>query len=129
MIGRPVTGPALVDRLAGGDRAKLIVRTVLETITGTRTIESAGEVIGCNHAYVHVLRERLLTAMVAAAEPRPHGPPPKPDPDPALADALAEAEARARDARIELEFERCRTELALTLGPRLGRKKNRRRHS
>lgn len=127
MMGRPVTGPALIDRLDGGDRAKLIVRTVLETIAGTRTIESAGAVIDCNHAYVHVLRDRLLTAMVAAAEPRPHGPPPTPDPDPALADALAEAKQRAADAQIEVEFERCRTELALVLGPRLGGKKNRRR--
>lgn len=127
MMGRPVTGPALIDRLDGGDRAKLIVRTVLETIAGTRTIESAGAVIDCNQAYVHVLRDRLLTAMVAAAEPRPHGPPPTPDPDPALADALAEAKQRAADAQIEVEFERCRTELALVLGPRLGGKKNRRR--
>ena len=127
MLGRPATGPALVDRLPGGDRAKLIVRTILETIAGTRTIDDAAAAIECNHAYVHALRERLLAAMVAAAEPRPHGPPPNPPADDALTAALAAAETRARDAQVALELERCRAELALVFGPRLGRKKNRRR--
>jgi len=31
----------LIDPLDGSERAKLIVRTLLETITGTRTIDSA----------------------------------------------------------------------------------------
>ena len=122
MNGRPVVGPALIDRLDGSDRAKLIVRTLLETITGTRTIDSAAEVLGCNGAYVHALRERLLTATIAAAEPRAHGPAPKPTPDAATVDALAAANARACDAEVALEMERCRVELALVLGPRLGAK-------
>jgi hypothetical protein len=124
MMGRPVLGSALVDRLPGGDRAKLIARTIIDTMGGACTIDDAAQAIGCNRAYVHVLRERLLTAMVTAAEPRPHGPPPKPDPisdpDAAIAAALAAAEARARDAEVACELERCRTELALVLGPRLG---------
>ena len=129
MMGRPVLGSALVDRLPGGDRAKLIARTIIDTLDGACTVDDAAQAIGCNHAYVHALRERLLTAMVTAAEPRPHGPPPKPEADPAVVGALAAAHARMRDAEIALEFERCRTELALVLGPRLGqhRKKNRRR--
>ena len=122
MNGRPVTGPALIDRLDGSDRAKLIVRTLLETITGARTIDSAAEVLDCNGAYVHALRERLLTATIAAAEPRAHGPAPKPTPDAATVDALAAANARACDAEVALEMERCRVELALVLGPRLGAK-------
>ena len=122
MNGRPVTGPALIDRLDGSNRAKLIVRTLLETITGTRTIDSAAEVLDCNGAYVHALRERLLTATIAAAEPRAHGPAPKPTPDAATVDALAAANARACDAEVALEMERCRVELALVLGPRLGAK-------
>jgi len=120
--GRPVSGPALIDRLDGSERAKLIVRTLLETITGARTIDSAAEALGCNGAYVHALRERLLTATIAAAEPRPHGPAPKPVPDAATIDALAAANARARDAEVALELERCRSELAMVLGPRLGAK-------
>jgi len=122
-MGRPATGPALVDGLAGSDRAKLIVRTMLETISGTRTIDDAAHALECNRAYVHALRERLLLATIAAAEPRTTGPKPKP---PLPADAQAQvndAERRARDAQVALELERCRTELALVLGPRLGRKK------
>lgn len=123
-LGRPIVGPALVDRLAGSDRAKLIVRTILETLGGHRTIDDAAAVLDCNRAYVHALRERLLTATIAAAEPR------KPGPKPKAAEAddgdtpLREAQRRAKDAQIALELERCRTELALVLGPRLARKKN-----
>lgn len=123
MLGRPITGPALVERLAGSDRAKLITRTILETISGARTIDSAGSVLDCNGAYVHALRERLLVAAIAAAEPRTPGPKPKPAPEPEVADALRAAEARAKDAEVALELERCRAELALVIGPRLGRAK------
>ncbi|MBA3937744.1 MAG: hypothetical protein H0X38_09795, partial [Planctomycetes bacterium] len=50
-----------------GDAAtqeRLIVRTLLETISGVRTIGSAAEILDCNGAYVHALRERLLTATI-----------------------------------------------------------------
>ncbi len=123
MSGRPTTGPALVDHLDGSARAKLIVRTLLETISGTRSIASAAQALDCNGAYVHALRTRLLTATIAAAEPRPHGPPPTPEPDVATLTAIAAAEARARDAEVALELERCRSELALVLGPRLDRRR------
>jgi hypothetical protein len=131
MIGRPILGAGLVDRLQGSDRAKLIVRTLLETISGQRTIDEAAKVLDCNGAYVHALRERLLTATIAAAEPRPHGPAPKPEIDAVTREAIDTAEARARDAEVALELERCRSELALVFGPRLSRrafrKKNRTR--
>jgi len=131
MIGRPILGAGLVDRLQGSDRAKLIVRTLLETISGQRTIDEAATILECNGAYIHALRERLLTATIAAAEPRPHGPVPKPAPDEGTRDAIDTAEARARDAEVALELERCRSELALVFGPRLSRrayrKKNRMR--
>lgn len=125
-IGRPVTGPALVDTLAGSDRAKLIVRTILETISGARTIDDAAATLACNRAYVHALRERLLTATIAAAEPRTPGPKPKAPLPPEVDAQLREAERRLKDAHVALELERSRTELALALGPRLG-KKNRQR--
>lgn len=124
-MARPPTGPALVDTLDGSDRAKRIVRTLLETIAGTRTIDEAAIELDCNRAYVHALRDRLLTATIAAAEPRKSGPKPK-APDTDDAQRLADAEQRARDAEVALELQRCRTELALVLGPRLRRtKKNR----
>ncbi len=128
MIGRPTLGPALVDRLAGSDRAKLIVRTMLETISGALTIDDAARALDCNGAYVHALRERLLMATIAAAEPRTTGPKPKPPLTPDVAAQIQAAERRATDAEVALELERCRTELALTLGSRIGRsKKNSRR--
>lgn len=121
-IGRPPLGPVLVDSLPGSDHAKHVARTILETIAGTRTIESAAEALDCNRAYVHALRERLLTATIAAAEPRKPGPKPAPPLPPDAAAALADAERRAKDAEVALELERCRAELALVLGPRLAQK-------
>jgi hypothetical protein len=122
MTGRPPIGPALVDALPGSDRAKHIVRTLLETISGARTIDDAAEALDCNRAYVHALRERLLIATIAAAEPRTPGPKPKPPLPAEAATAIAEAHQRARDAQVALELERCRSELALVLGPRLVQK-------
>lgn len=128
MLGRPVTGPTLVDRLPGSDRAKLIVRTILETIGGTRTIDSAAKTLDCNHAYVHALRNRLLAATIAAAEPRTPGPKPQQPSEEEVNAAIAEAAERTNDAQVALELERCRTELSLALGPRIGRGKKRARY-
>jgi hypothetical protein len=102
------------------------------------TIDQAGAALDCNHAYVHRLRDQLLDGLIAAAEPRKPGPKPAglvasmagadgdhDGPSTVIA-ALAEANRRASDAEVALELERCRTELALVLGPRI--KKNGRRH-
>ena len=127
MMGRPILGPDLVEHLDGSDRAKLVTRTILETITGSCTIAQAGERMECNRAYVHVLRQRLLEAMLEAAEPRTPGPVPKPAPDPALTSALCDAEKRLKDAEVALELERLRTEMVQVFGQRPTPEKNRRR--
>lgn len=127
MMGRPILGPDLVEHLDGSDRAKLVTRTILGTIAGSCTIAQAGERMECNRAYVHVLRQRLLEAMLEAAEPRPPGPVPKPAPDPALTSALCDAEKRLKDAEVALELERLRTEMVQVFGQRPTPKKNRRR--
>lgn len=127
MMGRPILGPDLVDHLDGSDRAKLMTRTILETISGICTVEAAAERLDCDRSYVHALRHRLLGAMLAAAEPRTPGPVPKPAPDPVLSRALMDAEKRLKDAEVALEFERLRTEMVQVFGQRLTPKKNRRR--
>jgi hypothetical protein len=127
MMGRPILGPDLVDHLNGSDRAKLMTRTILETISGICTIEEAAERLDCDRSYIHALRHRLLGAMLAAAEPRTPGPTPKPPPDPVLTSALCDAEQRLRDAEVALEFERLRTEMVQVFGQRPTVKKNRRR--
>jgi len=135
-MARPPTGPTLVDHRPGSDGAKHRARVILETIAGTMSIADAGAALDCNHAYVHRLRDQLLDGLIAAAEPRKPGPKPALVPslavggdggcdDPAVAAAVAEANRRVSDAEVALELERCRTELALVLGPRI--KKNGRR--
>ena len=129
-MARPPTGPSLVDRLPGSDEAKHRTRIILETITGARSIEQAAQALDCNRSYVHALREQILTAAIQGAEARTPGPksqPPSPEESQA---AVIAAERLALDAKVALELERCRTELALVLGPRIGKapkKKHRRR--
>jgi hypothetical protein len=127
MMGRPILGPELVEHATThSDRAKLVTRTILETIAGTCTIAQAGERLACNRAYVHVLRQRLLDAMLDAAEPRTPGPVPKPAPDPVLSSALLDAQKRLKDAEVALELERLRTEMVQVFGQRPTPKKKRR---
>lgn len=134
-MARPPTGPALVHRLDGSSAAKTKTAIILETIAGTMSIEEAAEQLGVTRAYVFVLRDQILAGAIAAAEPRTPGPKPTvPDADrdaqAAVRQLLHASEQRAKDAEIALELERCRSELALVLGPRLkknGRKQKRSR--
>jgi hypothetical protein len=128
-MGRPTLGPELVDRLDGSDQAKLATRTILATLAGRCTIDDASVALDCDRSYVHVLRYRMLEAMVAAAEPRSPGRPPLPASDPVLSDRLFATEKRLKDAEIALEMERLRTEIVQVFGSRLAPKpkKNRRR--
>lgn len=125
-MARPPTGPDLVNRLNGSAGAKHRAQVILETIAGTYSVEEAALALDCNTAYLHRLRDQLLDGMIAAAEPRAPGRKPAPPPTrDEQAAVLAAVQRRATDAEVALELERCRVELALTLGPRV--KKNKRR--
>ena len=125
-MARPPTGPELVNRLNGSAGAKRRALVILETVTGSCSVEEAALALDCNTAYLHRLRDQLLDGMIAAAEPRTPGRKPEPPPPATtMAALLAAANQRISDAEVALELERSRVELALVLGPRV--KKNKRR--
>lgn len=117
-MARPSTGPALVQRLAGSDDAKLRTEVVLDTIAGRCTLDDAAERLGVARSYLVILRDQILQGAIAAAEPRKSGPKPRTKEADLIAE-LAQSRRLAKDLEIALELERCRVELAAVLGPRL----------
>lgn len=115
--GRKPTGPNLVERLEGSERAKARLKAVLETLAGQRTIPDACDELGIQESMFHKLRSEVLQTALGRLEPRPLGRPPQQPPhDP----RLAELEEENLRLRAELKAVEVRRELAENL-PRLAR--------
>ncbi len=124
-MARPPTGPSIVDSAAGSDAARQRARLILETIAGTTSVQDAADALGVSPQRFHDLRRDIITATVAACEPKRLG---RPTATPAVPDAAARAAAeqarRISDLEVELEISRLREELiASGLGNRLARVK------
>ena len=115
-MGRPAKGPRLVDRLEGSAQAKERLTVILETVSGTRSVASACEVLGLSEAAFHRLRQRTLADAVASLEPRRMGRPPQAvAPETARVAALEQQVARLT---LEVEAAQVREQIARTM-PRL----------
>lgn len=128
MRGRKPSGPRLVERAEGSRRAKLRLRTILETIAGETSIGEACAALGIGEAAFHKLRARVLQEAVESLEPRTPGRPPKEDD--AASDEIESLEAQVQELERELQASRIREQLALTMPQILGErpeKKKRRR--
>jgi hypothetical protein len=111
-MARPSLGPALVDRLSGSDAARQRTRLMLETISGTTSVEAAADQLGISTQRFHDLRDELLQATITAAEPKPLGRPAKePTVDERVRAALAESDQTINDLTVRLELARLREEL------------------
>jgi hypothetical protein len=96
-MARPTTGPSLIDGLEGSANAKRRARLVLETLAGLVSVDEAARQLEITPQRFHVLRDELLSRMVAEAEPKPAGRPPSvPSEDERLAAARAEGAAEER---------------------------------
>lgn len=120
-MARPPTGPALIDPLDGSPYAKERARLVLETIAGTRSLDDAASALQISASRFHVLRQELLSVMIAGAEPKPVGRPPKPPP---VCDTAATDRQATLDRKVEQELDRLRLEVETVLGPRLKAHRN-----
>lgn len=106
-MGRPPTGPKLVDRLDGSPLAKARLRAIVASFSGESSALEAARSLGCNEPCFHALRTRTLQEALRGLEPR------KPGRKPKVVDPKDEEIARLRG---ELE----RTQHALkTLDTRL----------
>ena len=116
--GRKPTGANLVEGLEGSERAKTRLKTILETLSGQRTIPEACEELGIQETMFHRVRSAVLQTALDRLEPRPLGRPPLPS-NPQDAH-VAELEEENLKLRVELKAAEVRRELAVNL-PRLAK--------
>ena len=112
-VGRPPSGPKLVDSLDADVEAKTKLRLILETISGQRTVEDAAATLGVSTTYFHELRTRALTQAAQSLEPQPIGRPPTTTSS--ENSAMKELQDRLKQMEVELEAARIREEIALVM--------------
>ena len=116
--GRKPTGPNLVERLEGSERAKTRLKIILETLSGQRTIPDACNELGIQESMFHRVRSEVLQTALSRLEPRPLGRPSQHPPPHDL--RVAELEEENLRLHIELKASEVRRELAEKL-PRLAK--------
>jgi hypothetical protein len=110
VAGRKPVGPALAQRVSGSELARARLEVLLETITGSKSMDEACQALGIQKTRLFKLRTRVLEAAAAALEPLPMGRPPQAvSPEAAR---IAELETQINELTVELEASRLRVELA-----------------
>lgn len=122
-MSRPSKGFEHVDGLEGDATSKARLRAILETLSGTTSVEEACRTLSISPSRFHALREDALSGALSALSPSAPGRPAAPLPDPRV-EALQRENA---DLRSELEVSRIRAEIAIGMphliqAPRGGQK-------
>ena len=112
--GRPPEGPQHVNRLEGDDEAKRRLRVVLETLSGTKSIEEACDELHVSASRFHEMRREALQSALDGLAPGASGRPRRPEPD-ADPERLSTLEDQNRELQAELLASMVRTEIALAL--------------
>lgn len=94
--GRPPLGIKLVDGLGGSECARERLKVILETVAGSKSIESAAGELGIKKSRFHVIRTEMLEAARESLEPGPTGRPRK-DSAGASADAYGALSRRCQE--------------------------------
>ncbi len=112
--GRRPHGPQHVDRLDGENEAKQRLRVILETLSGTKTIEAASAELGVSESRFHEIRSEALQGALDGLAPGVSGRPRRTEPevDP---DRLEALERENQELQAELRASMVRTELALAM--------------
>lgn len=110
-MSRPTKGVEHVDSLDGDAASKERLSTVLETIAGIRSVESACARLAISPARFHDLRRLALEGALAALTPKPAGRPRAPGESP----EVARLKAENSNLKCDLEAARIREEIALVM--------------
>lgn len=116
--GRPPKGASLVEELSCSELARERLRVVLETLSGTMTIEAACAALDVGPSRFHAMRTRFLAEAAELLEPRSPGPAKVPE---ATESARLEVDRLKRevdDLRLQLMAAHLREELALAMPAR-----------
>ena len=111
--GRKPSGSKLVDSMEGSESAKRRLKVILETLSGSMSIEEACEELGIGPAAFHKLRSRTMQEALDSLAPRPMGRPAK-EKTPEQA-RIEELEGEIADLEMELEGSRLRERIALVM--------------
>lgn len=121
--GRRPDGTQHVNRLDGEDEAKHRLRVVLETLSGTKSIEEACDELHVSASRFHEIRhdapQGALDGLAPAASGRPRRPQPEADPE-----HVAAIERENHELKADLLASMVRTEMAIGM-PHLFTKKAR----
>jgi hypothetical protein len=103
-MSRPPLGPALIDKLEGSADAKRRARLVVETLAGLVSVEDAAQQLDVSPQRFHVLRDDLLSSMIAQAEPKPVGRPPSTSSEDERLEQARQEGAAAERAKVQSEW-------------------------
>ena len=111
--GRKPSGSKLVDSMEGSESAKRRLKVILETLSGSMSIEEACGELGIGPAAFHKLRSRTVQEALESLAPRSMGRPAK-EKTPEQA-RIEELEGEIADLEMELEGSRLRERIALVM--------------
>jgi hypothetical protein len=130
-MARPIAIEQLVESLGeASPLARERLSAVLTSSAGVTQVQEAAAALGISSQRFHILRERILSGALSAAEPRPAGRPANEE-DPeiaALRNEVSELKRKLADQKIYAEIDRLRDAmLAAGMGRKLKRLQKKRR--
>lgn len=118
--GRPQLGVEHVSKLDGAEDEKRRLRVILDTVSGTKTVEEACAELQIAASHFHRMRERALAGALFALAPKPTGRPAKQE---AKSEREKQLERELQEVKIDLRASQIREQLALVMPHVLKRKK------
>jgi hypothetical protein len=111
-MSRPNLGLGHIEKLEGGREPKARLRTILETVFGSVSVNDAAERLGVSPSRFSELRDQALEGALEALSPRAAGRPPSRCQE---ALAILDLKRELREAHYQLEVERVRAEILMTM--------------
>jgi hypothetical protein len=111
-MSRPNLGVEHVEKLAGECEAKSRLRTILETFSGTLSVNDAAERLCVAPSRFAQLRDQALMAALDSLAAKPAG---RPKSASHASLALLDLRRELDETRYQLEVERVRTEILMTM--------------
>lgn len=111
-MARKTSANRLVESLEGETSIKAQLQSILDVLSGRKSVADACAGLGVSEATFHRLKDKALTAALEALVPKPAGRPAKADETPS---DVKELQRKLRETRIELEASRIREEIALVM--------------
>ncbi len=111
--GRPPRGAEHAERVAASAETKSRLKTILQTLSGEKSVEEACRELEVTETHFHRLREKALAGAAAALEPKAAGRP-RTEPDRETSE-MAALKAQVQELKLDLRAAQIREELAVVM--------------